>query len=81
VFGLSTAATTVGREMGCDIVLGADPTVSRLHARIAREGVGFVLYDNGSSNGTFVNGQRVRAPVPLAPGDAVQFGATRFHFE
>ena len=41
---------------------------------------GFVIRDQGSSNGTFVNGARV-TEAPLRPGDEVSIGGTRFRFE
>ena len=81
VFALVAANSTVGRETTCDIVLSADTTISRTHARLVNEGGNFVVYDNGSSNGTFVNGMRLTSPVVLAPGDIVQFGGSKFRFE
>ncbi len=81
VFGLASANSTVGRETTCDIVLSADTTISRTHAHLIQEGGNFVVYDNGSSNGTFVNGMRLSSPVVLAPGDIVQFGGSKFRFE
>jgi pSer/pThr/pTyr-binding forkhead associated (FHA) protein len=57
-----------------------DSTVSRRHAVIALDGGGHVIRDQGSSNGTFVNGARV-AEAPLRPGDEVSIGGTRFRFE
>ncbi|ACL23675.1 FHA domain-containing protein [Chloroflexus aggregans] len=64
---------TIGR-VGCDIILN-NPQVSRFHAQIDRTPGGVVLRDMGSTNGTFVNGQRVTAPVMLKPGDVIQIGA------
>jgi len=83
VFPLAGPNMTVGRDTGRDIALSADNTVSRTHARIAQEGGQVVVYDEGSSNGTFVNGMRLpaQAPQTLAPGDVVQFGSSRFRFE
>ncbi len=81
VFALTAANTAVGRETTCDIVLSADTTISRTHARLINEGGNFVVYDNGSSNGTFVNGMQLSSPVALAPGDIVQFGGSKFRFE
>jgi len=81
VFALVAANTTVGRETTSDIVLSADTTISRTHARLINEGGNYVVYDNGSSNGTFVNGMRLSSPVALAPGDIVQFGGSKFRFE
>lgn len=71
---LSGAEHTVGRAPGCDIVVRRQ-TVSRLHARILREGPRYVLYDVGSANGTFVNGQRLTAPHLLGHRDTIGLGA------
>jgi hypothetical protein len=65
---------TIGRE-GCDIVL-SDSEVSRRHAMVRREGDVFVIEDLGSTNGTFVNGERITAPRRLTEGDEVRFGDT-----
>ena len=63
---------TIGRE-GCDITI-ADPELSRSHARILREGETVVIEDLGSTNGTFVNGERISGRRALAGGDEVRFG-------
>jgi hypothetical protein len=68
---------TIGRDSGCDMVL-PDPTVSRWHAGLRRESSGWLLDDLGSTNGTLVNGWRVRAWVPVRDGDLVSFGAVTF---
>jgi len=47
---------------------------------VVLEGGQFVIYDEGSSNGTFVNNVRVERQ-PLRAGDVVQIGSTRFRFE
>jgi len=75
-----SGATAIGREAGRDILLVTDSTVSRKHARVENEGGTFVVYDEGSSNGTMVNGVRITRQ-PLAPGDVVQFGSSAFRFE
>lgn len=72
--------TTVGREPGRDVMLAGDSTVSRRHARISMENGAYVVHDEGSSNGTFVNGQRI-SRQNLAPGDEVAFGSSGFRFE
>jgi pSer/pThr/pTyr-binding forkhead associated (FHA) protein len=66
---------TVGRAADADVVV-ADPLVSRHHARLAPRSGRLVLVDLGSTNGTLVNGQRVRESV-VGPGDRVQLGGTR----
>lgn len=67
---------TVGRGGGCGIVLTADQFVSTVHARLYRRGEELLVEDLGSRNGTFVNGERVTAPVRVKRGDRVQFGQT-----
>jgi S1-C subfamily serine protease len=66
---------TIGREAGADLVL-ADGKASRRHAalRVLPDGRA-TLYDLGSSNGTFVNGQRVQS-VLLNGGEQIQIGDT-----
>jgi len=71
---------TVGREPDRSIQLPTDTTVSRKHARIANEGGAFVVYDEGSSNGTTVNGVRITRQQ-LVSGDGVEFGSSAFRFE
>jgi FHA domain/Domain of unknown function (DUF1707) len=68
---------TIGRDPGCDLVI-ADLTVSRQHAGLDRSLRGWLLTDFGSTNGTRLNGWRVREPVPVRPGDRVSFGAVTF---
>lgn len=81
-FGLSGRSFTVGREEGCDLALAQDTTLSRRHARFEPHPTqGWQVIDEGSSNGTFVNGQPVSGPQTLAHGDEVQIGGTRLRFE
>jgi DNA-binding response OmpR family regulator len=63
---------TLGRGEECDIVI-ADRQVSRVHLRVRRESLDFVLEDLGSKNGTFVNGKQVQegVPVRLKDGDEI----------
>jgi hypothetical protein len=68
---------TIGRDQRCDLYI-ADLSVSRLHARLARDLEGWALTDLGSTNGTRLNGWRVRAAVPLRPGDRIRFGSVDF---
>jgi hypothetical protein len=68
---------TIGRDGGCDLVL-ADLTVSRRHARLERDGSGWLLQDLGSTNGTRLNGWLVSSPVPARAGDQVSFGSVSF---
>ncbi len=80
-FPLSHAPATIGRAAERDIALPADTSVSRSHARITyAEGRHFIA-DDGSSNGTFVNGQRISDPRLLSSGDTIQLAETAFRYE
>jgi FHA domain/zinc-ribbon domain len=70
--------TTIGRSPDCDIFLD-DVTVSRQHAVLRRNGDSFVIEDQGSLNGTFVNRRRIES-AELADGDEVQVGKYRLTF-
>jgi hypothetical protein len=69
----------LGRARDCDCVL-ADPSVSRRHAALRREGERWLLHDLGSRNGTRVNGVRLLDEAEVGPGDRVSFGDARFRF-
>jgi uncharacterized RDD family membrane protein YckC len=66
----------IGRERDCDLPLG-DGTVSRHHAAVGVDGERVTVRDLGSSNGTFVNGRRLRGEAELAAGDRLRFGRVR----
>lgn len=80
VFPLQSDRLTIGREPGRDVLLDFDPTVSRRHARLERQGGQWVLIDEGSRNGSFVNGQPVQQRA-LQPGDILRFGNTELRVE
>ena len=67
----------LGREAGNDIRL-ADRRVSRHHAILERVGPGYLITDQGSSNGTYVNGVRISQPTALHSGDMITIGDTQF---
>ena len=67
---------TIGRAPGCSVPLADDTYVSQLHARIyVRDGKPFVE-DLGSTNGTFLNRDRLSKTMPLHRGDKLQIGRT-----
>lgn len=77
---LDREVTILGREAINDLVID-DAEVSRRHTRILREAEGYYVEDLGSTNGTFVNGQRVTSPLLLYHGDTVEMGkSTRLVF-
>jgi Domain of unknown function (DUF1707)/FHA domain len=73
----SGTSFTIGRTQDCDLRV-ADLSVSRRHAQLDRSEDGWLLSDLGSHNGTRVNGWLVREPVPVRPGDLLQFGSAMF---
>ena len=74
-YELNKDIITLGRDITNDIVIN-DPEVSRHHMRITRTTGGFTIEDLGSTNGTFINGQRVTGARPLRTGDMVGLGET-----
>jgi hypothetical protein len=72
-FTLEGDQLTIGRDSMNEIVIN-DAEVSRRHARLTFQGGKYVLEDLGSTNGTFVNGQRLAGPRVLKPGEVVSFG-------
>lgn len=68
-------AVVVGRSAESDVVL-EDSYASEFHLRFNSRDGRLVLTDLGSTNGTYVNGRRVTAPLDLSRGDAVQVGKT-----
>ncbi len=72
--------TSLGRSSACTIQL-LDEKVSRLHSTIRREGDKFVLRDEGSSNGTGLNGRLLIEPAELSAGDEVAIGNNLMLFD
>ncbi len=73
---LKKEVTLVGREKGCDLVLGVE-SVSARHAELKITPQGILLKDLGSTNGTFVNGKKVKEAL-LKNGDEVAFDVVKF---
>ena len=70
----------VGRDPTADIVLDT-PNVSRLHARLERTEEGLVVEDLGSTNGTWLHGQRIKGRTLVEPGDDLRFGPQRLQLQ
>jgi hypothetical protein len=73
----------IGRDQARAQIVFVDPSVSRLHARLVEEVDGvFMLHDEGSASGTFVNDERIDLqPRQLHSGDLIEFGRQRVIFQ
>ena len=69
------ASMLVGRAPECDIKVD-DTYASQQHARLFGRQGGWYVEDLGSTNGTFVNDQRLAAPALVQPGDKIRVGTT-----
>lgn len=70
----------IGRAPECNLVIRHDTKTSRMHATITRRGLTHVIQDNGSSNGTVVNGEKIKGSHELKVGDSVKIGHREFVF-
>ena len=70
----------IGRADYNDVVI-ADPSVSTMHAKLQRREAVWILTDLGSTNGTFVEGERLTGEAPLSPGTTLKFGDVSALFE
>ena len=77
-YSLHKSQVVLGRSSKCDVMVSAD-LVSRTHALITSDGNQYVLFDHGSMNGTWVNGQRILQHV-LRVDDQIQIGPAVFAF-
>lgn len=80
IFEITGGSMLMGRESDNPIPLSNDSTASRRHATISQSNGGYSIRDEGSSNGTFVNGAKI-TEQKLSPGDEIQVGGTKFRFE
>ena len=72
-----TYELTIGRSAGCTIQVLDDTFISSVHCRIFRDEAGnAIVEDVGSTNGTYLNGDRIHVPKPLHQGDRIQLGGT-----
>jgi len=68
----------IGRGLNCDVII-KDVKASRRHWQLTRTESSFLLEDLGSKNGTYVDGERVSAPVHLKPKQTFKVGDTVFY--
>ena len=73
IYPLTKGEMIIGRDAVADVVI-PDAEVSRKHARLYLQGGGYVLEDLGSTNGCFVDGQRLMGPHALRAGEMIMFG-------
>jgi pSer/pThr/pTyr-binding forkhead associated (FHA) protein len=79
VFPVAHPSLLIGRSLAADVRID-EQAVSNEHARLEQTDAGFTLLDLGSTNGTYVNGQRLADAALLAGGDSVRMGSTTFTF-
>lgn len=79
-FPILAAEAGIGREPTQEIALPDDSTASRRHARLFAVEGGWLLRDEGSANGTWVNGVRIQEQA-VWPGDTVKIGGSQFRFD
>jgi len=70
---ITSASLVIGRDPDVDLPIDQEQ-VSRRHASLTWTGSAWMLKDLGSSNGTFVNGRRIKGTVQLQPGDTIGIG-------
>lgn len=73
-FRMATSMT-VGRALECEVKL-EDTYASQQHARVFGKESSWYVEDLGSTNGTFVNDQKLAAPAQIQPGDRIRIGTT-----
>ena len=72
-FPLEKEEILLGRDLANDIPI-SDPEISRRHVRFIMQGASILIEDLGSTNGTFLNGQRISSPQQLRAGDVITLG-------
>jgi cbb3-type cytochrome oxidase subunit 3 len=77
-YDIPDAGATLGR--GDVEIQIEDPFASARHAQITRQGYLLVIEDLGSTNGTYLNGEPLRGPRPLHPGDRIKIGDSEFSY-
>ena len=78
---LDSVSFTVGRSFENDVAIDGDEFASARHLRVEPRRDGVWVHDLGSTNGTYVNGERIDEPRRLERGDVVAVGATELRYE
>jgi hypothetical protein len=81
VFNLKRGVVTIGRASDNMVPLSRDKEISRRHAIVAYEASKFVVTDQNSLNGTYVNDQLVKEPHPLEDGDIILVGVSTLKYQ
>lgn len=81
VFLIPEGSSTVGREADRDFALTGESSVSRTHAEVSRTGDTVTVTDQGSTNGTWINGAKAEGAATLKPGDMITFGGVHCTYE
>ncbi len=79
VFPVRKHIVSIGRDLGNDLVID-NPEVSRFHAELEAAAAGMTLRDQGSTNGTYVNGIEIQGLQFVESGDQIIFGTTVCRF-
>jgi hypothetical protein len=80
VFQLTSGTITIGRASDNILSLPNDKEISRKHSKIVYEAGNFIIEDQNSLNGTFVNDERIESPRYLEDGDLILVGVSTFVF-
>lgn len=80
IFPIPGAEAGIGRDVSQEVPLPNDGTASRRHARVYWANGNWILRDEGSANGTWINGVRIQEQA-LFPGDSFRVGHSHFRFE
>jgi pSer/pThr/pTyr-binding forkhead associated (FHA) protein len=79
-YGLDKDEISIGRLASNDVALPDDRSVSRRHAVIRRSNVGYVIEDQQSNNGTYVDGEKILYPFVLHNGQSIKVGSNELTF-
>lgn len=78
---LGTGYVQIGRSADCQIILDDDYVSTRHAELVADDHGGWYINDKGSTNGTYVNGERISQPTTVTTSDTVRIGRTQLKLE